>query len=148
MTQARTELANQRERRSMTHVRIGALSGVDGPRPSVWGALQLPMQRIVIDATVAHVFGVPPRDLQGLSRGPARVAHARQVAMYLAHVVFSLSFSDTGRLFGRDRTTVSHACSVIEDRRDDATFDRVLELLESVILALIRPRVAREAMHN
>jgi hypothetical protein len=34
-----------------------------------------------------------------------------------------------GRIFERDRTTVAHACGVVEDRRDDANFDRALEAL-------------------
>lgn len=34
-------------------------------------------------------------------------------------------------MFERDRTTVAHACTVIEAARDDASFDRALELLES-----------------
>ncbi len=58
------------------------------------------------------------------------MASARQLAMYLAHVVGGLSLSEVGRLFGRDRTTVAHACQVVEDRRDDLTFDRAVSLLE------------------
>lgn len=98
------------------------------------------IRRDLIENAVAEVFGVHARELQGLSRGRAPVAQARQVAMYLTHVVFRLSLSDTGTLFGRDRTTVAHACSVIEDMRDDAVFDRVMELLESVVWALVTPR--------
>ncbi len=60
--------------------------------------------------------------------------------MYLAHVGCGLSLTQTGRLFGRDRTTVAHACGVIEDRRDDPVFDRVLDLLEWAVPVLtVRP---------
>jgi hypothetical protein len=55
-----------------------------------------------------------------------------------------LSLTDTGRLFGRDRTTVAHACCVVEDRRDDPAFDRALDLLEWAVPSLAsRPWPAR-----
>ena len=60
--------------------------------------------------------------------------------MYLAHVACGLSFTDVGLLFSRDRTTVAHACRVVEDRRDDPVFDRALELLEWVVPTLVAPR--------
>lgn len=94
-------------------------------------------ERVVIEQTVAQVFGVEGGDLRRATRGRAKVARARQVAMYLAHVVCGLSLTEVGRVFARDRTTVSHACSVIEDGRDDPNFDRVLDLLESVLNALL-----------
>jgi chromosomal replication initiation ATPase DnaA len=61
------------------------------------------------------------------------VALARQIAMYLSHVAFRVSLTDVGRIFGRDRTTVSHACAVVEDLRDDPRFDRILDLLERIV---------------
>ena len=87
----------------------------------------------MIETTVAQVFGVHAPELHGLSRGRARVAQARQVAMYLAHVGCGLSLTEVGHLFARDRTTVAHACSLVEDRREDPPFDRALELLEGVM---------------
>jgi hypothetical protein len=50
--------------------------------------------------------------------------------MYLAHVGFQLSFGAIGRVFDRDRTTVAHACRVVEDGRDDIWLDCRLEALE------------------
>jgi len=38
-------------------------------------------------------------------------------------VVGELSLTEVARGFARDRTTVSHACHLIEDRRDDPDFD-------------------------
>jgi hypothetical protein len=92
--------------------------------------------REAIEQAVVQVFGVGQEDLRRITRGRAKVALARQVAMYLAHVVCGLTLTDTGRLFGRDRTTVAHACCVIEDRRDDPLFDRALDLLEWVVPAI------------
>jgi hypothetical protein len=42
-------------------------------------------------------------------------------------------------LLERDRTTVAHACQVVEERRDDPRFDRVIELLERVTKVLTHP---------
>jgi chromosomal replication initiation ATPase DnaA len=53
--------------------------------------------------------------------------------MYLAHVHFGLSLSQVGSNFGRDRTTVSHACARVEDSRDDPKFERVLACLEAAL---------------
>ncbi len=56
--------------------------------------------------------------------------------MYLLHVVFSLNPQVIGRLFGKDRSTVAHACQRVEDRRDDAAFDAFLHDLELAVSAL------------
>jgi chromosomal replication initiation ATPase DnaA len=92
--------------------------------------------REAIEHAVVQVFGVASKDLSRATRGRAQVALARQVAMYLAHVGCGLTLTETGRLFARDRTTVAHACGVIEDRRDDPIFDRALDLLEWAVPAL------------
>ncbi len=92
------------------------------------------------------VFRVPRVDLSSPTRGRKRVALARQVAMYLAHVTYGLNYKDTGNLFGRDRTTAAHACEVIEDRREDPVFERVMQLLESITRALLARREACEAI--
>ena len=57
--------------------------------------------------------------------------------MYLAHVVCGLSLTEVGALFARDRTTVAHACEVVEDRRDDPELDVRLEHLERAVASLI-----------
>ena len=112
--------------------------------PSHFCALRPPTGlRLVIEHTIVCVFGVLPDDLQVTRRGPAHVALARQTAMYLAHTSCELSLTEVGTLFERDRTTVAHACALIEDRRDDINFDRVLQLLDRAIIALRFPRVSQ-----
>jgi hypothetical protein len=103
-------------------------------QPSDREALRL---RHVIEGAIGDVFGVLQSDLSRQSRGKAPVALARQAAMYLAHVSCGLSLTDVGQIFARDRTTVAHACAVIEDRRDDPVFDRALELMEWIIPSLV-----------
>lgn len=77
-------------------------------------------------------------DLVVRHRNRAKVAFARQIAMYLCHVVGQMPMGEISQAFDRDRTTVSYACHIIEDRRDSPIFDRQLELLE----AEMRRRIA------
>jgi hypothetical protein len=79
---------------------------------------------------VARDFGLDMAALFAPTRGAPRAAFARQVAMYLAHIGFELSFGTISRAFDRDRTTVSHACHIVEDGRDDIWLDCRLEALE------------------
>src|SRR4051812_16990138 len=52
-----------------------------------------------------------------------RLAHVRQIAMYVCHVCLQMQFNDIGRAFGRDEATVRYACHMVEDRRDDGAYD-------------------------
>jgi chromosomal replication initiation ATPase DnaA len=83
-----------------------------------------------IDKAVAMAFRVRIADLHGPARGAARIALARQVAMYLAHVELGLSFVQVGRAFGRTRTTAARACRRIEDLRPDSDLEGTLAKLE------------------
>tara|TARA_R110002124_G_scaffold69525_3_gene186939 strand:- start:1469 stop:1894 length:426 start_codon:yes stop_codon:yes gene_type:complete len=80
--------------------------------------------------TIAGAFQISLAEMRAPTRRTAPVAQARQIAMYLMHVSFGLSLSAVGRHFGRDRTTAAHACRQIEDRRDDAAFDMLMDRLE------------------
>ena len=85
-----------------------------------------------VHQAVEMVYHIDRELLRHPTRGRSRVAFARQVAMYLAHVTFGLTLTTVGRAFGRDRTTVAHACALVEDARDDPEFDHTLELLEAI----------------
>lgn len=100
------------------------------------------------EVAVAAITRVPTATLRDPRRGRRPIALARQTAMYLAHVAFGLTFTRVGICFGRDRTTVRHACALIEDRRDDPALEFALSALEAGLLALsgalapaIRPQV-------
>ncbi len=97
----------------------------------------------LIEASVVFTFGVGSSELQRPTRGSQRVALARQVAMYVAHTICRLSLTEVGLLFARDRTTVAHACCVVEDRRDDDNFDYMMELLERIVLSYCQPRAVK-----
>jgi hypothetical protein len=78
----------------------------------------------------AEAFDTTVDMLLSPQRGKLHVATARQVAMYMTHTICSVPHIYIARSFRRDRTTVSYACGRVEDMRDDAYFDRQLEVLE------------------
>lgn len=88
------------------------------------------------EAAAMAMAGLPPHSLRGPRRGGRSVTRARHVAMYLAHVVFGLSFYRVGICFGRDRTTVRHACRLVEDGRDDQGCEFGLAAIEAGLVAL------------
>jgi len=79
---------------------------------------------------VAQWRRVSLTEMLGRDRGEADVAQARQIAMYLMHVSYGRHYAEVGRFFGRDRTTVSHACALVEELREDTAIDRQLDALE------------------
>ena len=93
------------------------------------------------EQVVALTFGVSLEAMRAGTRRSAGIAFARQVAMYLAHTVFGVSQGQVAERLGRDRTTVKHACRLIEDRRDDPVFDTRLLALEAML------EEARDGVH-
>jgi chromosomal replication initiation ATPase DnaA len=87
----------------------------------------------VIEGLVAAALGARLGELKSARRGRAPIASARQAAMYLAHVKLGLSLTSVGEQFRRDRTTVAHACALIEDSRDDPRREQVFACLEAAI---------------
>ena len=112
-----------------THERYGEAS--EG-KDELWNL------KSILEQIVTRVFAIDLDLIRRPTRGRARVAMARQVAMYLAHVVCGLTLTEAGELFGRDRTTAAHACQVVERKREDEPeFDRALQLLENVTKGLV-----------
>lgn len=87
----------------------------------------------IVAALVAASCDVGVDLLLGPLRCCARVATARQLAMYLAHVGLGLSQTEVAIAFGRDRSTIAHACRRIEDRRDTLAFDRKVAQMEECL---------------
>jgi len=100
------------------------------------------LTREFILTTVATVFEVDPAMLMRRTRGAARAAQARQVAMYLAHVGCELSLTAVGRIFDRDRSTVAHACRRIEDAREAPEFDDAIGMMERSVRAIVKTSAA------
>lgn len=76
---------------------------------------------------------IPVTEFYKNNRGTENICTARQMAMYLLHVCYSASYEQVGKHFSRNRTTVSHACALIEDRRDYAPFEKDISRLERLI---------------
>jgi chromosomal replication initiation ATPase DnaA len=66
------------------------------------------------------------------------LCHIRQIAMYVCHVALQIPLHEIGTGFGRDRTTVSHACHVVEDRRDDPAYDEFVAAVERTVNSIFR----------
>lgn len=84
---------------------------------------------------VAMTTGVPAREIVYCSRRGGPASRARQIAMYLAYVIFQWPLHRVGQAFGRDRTTAGYACRNVEDLRDDPDFDAELERMEACLKA-------------
>ena len=79
-----------------------------------------------IQAVTCDAFGVTLEEMRSSSRA-AKVAWARQVAMYLARELTDDTLPAIGRAFGRNHTTVLHACKRTADRMasDRAAYEAV-----------------------
>ncbi|HVV27319.1 MAG TPA: helix-turn-helix domain-containing protein [Rhizomicrobium sp.] len=81
-----------------------------------------------------QVYGVPVDEVRKPTRGRPLVARTRQISVHLAHVVFGMSHKQLAREFGRDRSTVHHACNLIERMREDSSeFDSTLRWMETLL---------------
>lgn len=86
-----------------------------------------------IRSCVAAEFGVEVRELLS-DRRANRVAVPRHVAMYLARRATGYSLPQIGRDFGRDHTTVMHACAHVEAlAARDAAFAAQVERLRQAL---------------
>ncbi len=85
----------------------------------------------LIDLLVT-VFGVSGAELRSPLRCRREVARVRQIGMYVAHTAFGLAMREVAAGFARDRTTVMHACHLVEDMRDDTQFDTIVSTFERI----------------
>lgn len=88
--------------------------------------------RIVVSA-VAMEFSVPDFVMTSRRKGSNQVSYARQIAMYLMRCVYGSTKQRIAEVFERHYTTVSHACNLIEEHRDDPVLDEKLLRLENFL---------------
>jgi chromosomal replication initiation ATPase DnaA len=81
---------------------------------------------------LAACFSVSGRELRAQGRCRAEICRVRQIGMYVAHVIAGLTMLEVGIGFQRDRSTVAHACHLVEDLRDDPEFERVILMIERI----------------
>lgn len=90
----------------------------------------------LVAGIVGFAVGVKPDQILSPGRGTVDVSGARQVSMYLSHVALGMSLARVANAFARDRSTVAHACRLVEDRRDDQGYDAWIECLEDGLRAM------------
>ncbi len=88
-----------------------------------------------IQRKTATVFNIPPEMMQAKKK-TAKVALARQVAMYLSRSLTDNSLKSIGGAFGgRDHSTVIHACDLISRRiAADITFREKIDKISASLL--------------
>jgi chromosomal replication initiation ATPase DnaA len=111
------------------------------PRAADGAASQDEIAASLLTTIVSSAFAVPVAELHRPNRGGKTTAFARQVAIYLSHTRLGLTYTAAGALFGRDRTTAAYACRTIEERREDAGVDAIVDCVERAIDRL--PGLAR-----
>lgn len=90
----------------------------------------------VITATARH-YSVTPQAILSSSRHIVTIS-ARKVAMFLCRDRLGMSYAQIGRVFGRDHSTVMHACRCVERNRDLARdADYVAARLPAVVEEVI-----------
>lgn len=99
------------------------------------GLAKLYNERVATEAVnvVAQALSISEAEIMSRQRAKATIVFARQLSMYLSHVVGQLSLGQVSAEFGRDRTTVSYSCNMIEDRRDSPIFDDQIERMEILL---------------
>ena len=85
----------------------------------------------LIAQAVAQERHVPLSHMLRHSRGSGHAASARQLAIYLAHVLLARPQDVVADLFHRKRTTVTHAVQIMEMRRDDPKIEAEIERIEA-----------------
>jgi chromosomal replication initiation ATPase DnaA len=97
----------------------------------------------IIAATAAEI-GVPVPTLMSGTRN-WRVSRPRQLAMYLARET-GVSFPKLGDRFGRDHTTILHACREVRRRvlLDPEVVGLLVRIRRRVAAAMAEPEIATE----
>jgi chromosomal replication initiator protein len=116
---------------------VGRAITIDSTAELLADLLRASSRQVSVDAIqkqVAAHYGVRLSEMFSARRS-RDIARPRQIAMYLAKNLTSLSYPDIGRQFGgRDHTTVMHAVKTIENlANNDARINEDLTLLKSLI---------------
>jgi len=85
----------------------------------------------LVASVIALEFSVPESGIFCAGKGTSERSYTRHIAMYMMYCVYGTTKTRIAEVFGRHSSTVSHACKVIEDQRDDPVFDGKLIDLEN-----------------
>jgi len=98
---------------------VGTEEEKKGQTKSIWLA----------QSVAAGAYGVAMDDMRTRTR-KGEAEKARQLAVYLARVVFGVGLRELAVVTGRSPGTVFHACRRVEQRREEPQFDCAVEHLE------------------
>jgi chromosomal replication initiation ATPase DnaA len=94
-------------------------------------ALRSDPEVFLLTQIVAQERGVSLTRMLRRSRGSGRAASARQLAIYLSHILLERPQDVVAELFSRDRSTVVHSVKAVEDRRDNARLEAEILRIET-----------------
>lgn len=112
---------------------------IEGNRASRRRRAEVDGTRRMLVSLVGSALAIDGERLCSAGRGTAAEAYARQIAVYIAHTTLGLSYTEAGRLFGRDRTTAAHACRRIEEERESERIDQFVDCLERAACRAAEP---------
>lgn len=78
-------------------------------------------------STVSKSTGIAPTQIVSANKGAPYVARCRALVAYILSTEMQLTDAQIGKLLSRDRSTVSHAVTVIENLREITDFDNWLD---------------------
>ncbi|MBU2379264.1 MAG: chromosomal replication initiator DnaA [Alphaproteobacteria bacterium] len=90
----------------------------------------------LVRQVVSVRLGVPAEAITDARRLAPPALRARRVALYLAYVSLNWQMERVGHAFGVNRQTAARACRRIEDARDEANVNALLEQMEDAIRAV------------
>ena len=108
-----------------------------GCRPAIGAEQHMEICDGLIDI-LAALFTVSGRQLRSPKRDSKDIARVRQIGMYVARVTLCLNVRLIADGFARDKSTVTYACHLIEDLRDDPEFDFIVSGVERVVSAAFK----------
>lgn len=80
---------------------------------------------------VCDWFHISGEDIRSKKK-PKEIAYPRQIAMYLCRKLTEEPLTNIGNFFGRDHTTVIHACNKIQDDLDSSEGDNLRRSMEDL----------------
>lgn len=106
-----------------------------GGRPSGATGIQAFAYGVLAAEVIANYYRITPGEIFAETREIEPIAGARSIAMAIAVQCGGWQKTQVGEVFCRDRTTVTHAVNLIEQKRlDDGDFDFTVEMFENAIL--------------
>jgi hypothetical protein len=127
-------LPSEAGRRAM-QVRHGALVKL------IWGGyLVAAANELCVPLGLCHASG-PTRNVRGVAADSltARAHRARAIACYCGHIYGGLPQTAVAQALGVNRRSICYAVQNIENERDDATFDAMIERVARAVAGEAAP---------